>query len=107
MEQCTVCLILFSYLSHPEYPLIIAANRDEFYARPTLSVEYWSDAPTILAGRDLEHGGAWLGVTKSGRFAALTNYRDPAHQRPDALSRGHLVAGYLSGGLSQQSILRR
>jgi uncharacterized protein with NRDE domain len=95
-----MCLILFSYQNHPDYPLIIAANRDEFYSRPTLSANYWSDVPDILAGRDLEHGGAWLGVTKSGRFAALTNYRDPARNRAEALSRGRLAVGYLSGSLS-------
>ncbi|MDF2500973.1 MAG: hypothetical protein K0Q77_1687 [Anaerosporomusa subterranea] len=95
-----MCLILFAYQYHPEYPLIIAANRDEFYARPTLSADYWSDAPNILAGRDLEHGGAWLGVTRTGRLAALTNYRDPARQRTDALSRGQLSAKYLNSNLS-------
>jgi uncharacterized protein with NRDE domain len=72
-----MCLILFAYKVHPKYKLMVAANRDEFYQRPTAPAHFWKDAPDILAGRDLEKMGTWMGVTKSGQFAALTNYRDP------------------------------
>ncbi len=73
-----MCLILFSYKLHPDYRLILAANRDEFYNRPTASLDYWSDHPDVLAGRDLKGNGTWLGITRSGRLAAITNYREPA-----------------------------
>ncbi|MDZ4164996.1 MAG: NRDE family protein [Smithellaceae bacterium] len=92
-----MCLLLFSYDSHPDYRLILAANRDEFYARPTARAAFWDDDPQVLAGRDLRGGGAWLGITRQGRFAALTNFRDPASLREDAPSRGWLVLDYLSG----------
>lgn len=92
-----MCLILVAWRSHPQYPLVVAANRDEFFTRRTASADFWPDQPQILAGRDLEGGGTWMGVTRAGRFAALTNYRDPAAQRPDAPSRGALVADFLAG----------
>jgi uncharacterized protein with NRDE domain len=92
-----VCLILVAWRTHPGYPLVVAANRDEFFARRTASADFWADAPQVLAGRDLAAGGTWLGITKTGRFAALTNYRDPASHRPAAPSRGQLVAGFLRG----------
>ncbi|MEH7122632.1 NRDE family protein [Bacillus sp. JJ1773] len=92
-----MCLILFAYKVHPEYRLIVAANRDEFYARPTAPAHYWEDHPYILAGRDLEKMGTWMGVTTSGRFAALTNYRDPNEIVGGKRSRGELVAGFLQG----------
>jgi uncharacterized protein with NRDE domain len=79
----------------------VAANRDEFHARPTARAEWWPDHPEILAGRDLEAGGTWLGVTRTGRFAALTNYRDPEQRRrPEAPSRGALVTSILESGAS-------
>lgn len=90
-----MCLILIAWQIHPDYPLVVAANRDEFFARPTAPAAFWPDAPHILAGRDLQAGGSWLGITRQGRFAALTNFRDPAMQRQDAASRGQLVAGFL------------
>jgi uncharacterized protein with NRDE domain len=90
-----MCLILLAHRAHPDYRLIVAANRDEWFRRPTAAAAFWDDAPDIFAGRDLEQKGTWLGVTRTGRFAALTNYRDPAHQRADAPSRGHLVSGFL------------
>jgi len=90
-----MCLVLFAYDAHPRYRLVLAANRDELYARPTAPAAFWDDAPELLAGRDLREGGTWLGVTRGGRFAAVTNFRDPAAQRPGAPSRGALVAGYL------------
>jgi uncharacterized protein with NRDE domain len=92
-----MCLILLAHRASPDYPLIIAANRDEFYARPTAPASFWDDAPHVLAGRDLEAGGSWLGVTRSGRWAALTNYRDPPMPKPGRASRGALVADYLRG----------
>ncbi len=92
-----MCLILFAYGIHPRYRLILAANRDEFYARPSAAAAFWDDAPNLLAGRDLQDGGTWLGITRRGRFAALTNYRDPASLRAEAPSRGRLVGDYLRG----------
>ena len=85
-----MCLIVFAW------PLIVAANRDEFYARPSLPLAQWPHAPHVYAGRDLEAGGTWLGVGANGRFAALTNIRNPL-QPPAAKSRGELVAQFLSG----------
>ncbi|MGZ7455974.1 NRDE family protein [Pseudomonas sp. Ma2-10] len=94
-----MCLIVFAWRpGHPQ-PLIVAANRDEFYARPSLPLAQWPEAPHVHAGRDLEAGGTWLGVGANGRFAALTNIRDP-HQPPARKSRGELVARFLSGDRS-------
>lgn len=90
-----MCLILFAYKVHPKYPLIVTANRDEFYDRPTQKAHWWDTQPAILAGKDLKGGGTWLGVTQSGRFAALTNYRDLRHICPDAPTRGTLVTNFL------------
>jgi uncharacterized protein with NRDE domain len=90
-----MCLIAFAWKTHPDYPLIVAANRDEWRARSTAAAHWWSDAPHILAGRDLEAGGTWLGVTRDGRFAALTNFRDPSDKKPGAPSRGELVRAFL------------
>ena len=92
-----MCLILVAWQAHPDYPLVVAANRDEFFRRRSASAEFWADRPQVLAGRDLEAGGTWLGLTRTGRFAALTNFRDPSSHRPDAVSRGRLVAGFLAG----------
>ncbi|MBX4137736.1 NRDE family protein [Pseudomonas sp. S5F11] len=93
-----MCLIVFAWRPGHAQPLIVAANRDEFYARPTLPLAQWPDAPHVYAGRDQEAGGTWLGVSADGRFAALTNIRDP-HQPPARKSRGELVARFLSGSL--------
>jgi uncharacterized protein with NRDE domain len=89
-----MCLILVAWRAHPDYPLVVAANRDEFFARPTAPASSWPDKP-ILAGRDEKEGGTWMGITRSGRFAALTNYRDPTRDRGVASSRGRLVVDYL------------
>ncbi len=94
-----MCLIAFAYRVHTAFPLVVAANRDEFYARPTAPASFWDDQPTILAGRDLECMGTWLGVTRGGRFAAVTNYRDPHDVRTSAESRGTLVSRFLAGDL--------
>jgi uncharacterized protein with NRDE domain len=91
-----VCLILFAWQAHPRYPLVVAANRDEFHDRPTRPAGFWQDAPGVLAGRDLQAGGTWLGVSRGGRFAAVTNYREPlAPEIPLERSRGHLVRDFL------------
>ena len=91
-----MCLIALSWQSDPAWPLIIAANRDEFFNRETRPAQWWPNDPRILAGQDLEAGGTWMGVTRDGRFAALTNVRQPgAH--PALRSRGELVAAWLSG----------
>jgi uncharacterized protein with NRDE domain len=92
-----MCLILFAWRVHPRFPLVVAANRDEYHARVTAPVALWDDAPGVLAGRDLQAGGTWLGVDRRGRFAAITNVRDPARVVADAPSRGELVADFLTG----------
>jgi uncharacterized protein with NRDE domain len=92
-----MCLIIFLYDNHPDYRLILAANRDEFYDRPTSPLAFWDDSPAVLAGRDLKGKGTWLGITKNGRIAAITNFREPALFKPDAPSRGLLVSDYLTG----------
>jgi len=91
-----MCLVLFAYHCHSRYKLVVAANRDEFFERPALPAAFWPDEPHILAGRDLKEGGTWMGITKGGRFAVLTNYRDPSRLKPDRKSRGHLVQNYLT-----------
>ncbi|MDE0271014.1 MAG: NRDE family protein [Gammaproteobacteria bacterium] len=91
-----MCLILFAYRLTPGQPLIVAANRDEFYARPSAAAHWWEDAPGLLAGRDLQAGGTWLGVQANGRFAAVTNFTDPDLPTPPR-SRGALVADFLRG----------
>ncbi|TKK36070.1 hypothetical protein PspCFBP13528_02125 [Pseudomonas sp. CFBP13528] len=93
-----MCLIVFAWRPGHAQPLIVAANRDEFYARPSLPLAQWPDEPRVYAGRDQEAGGTWLGVNADGRFAALTNIRDP-HQPPSRKSRGELAARFLSGSL--------
>ena len=84
---------------HPDFPLIVAANRDEFYARPTAPADRWADAPQVIGGRDLEAGGTWLGITENGRFAAVTNVREPG-QPAGQRSRGDLTRQYLLGTAS-------
>jgi uncharacterized protein with NRDE domain len=98
-----VCLVLIAWRADPDYPCVVAANRDEFHGRPTARAEWWPDRPRILAGKDLEAGGTWLGLTRTGRFAALTNYRDPELRRAAAPglavpSRGQLVTSLLESG---------
>jgi len=87
--------MLFAWRAHPDYPLVFAGNRDETYLRPSAPAAFWDDQPRLFGGRDLEKGGSWLGLTLSGRIAAVTNYRDgPAH-RSAPRSRGELVANFL------------
>ena len=92
-----MCLIVFAWKVIPGLPLIAAANRDEFYDRPAAPAAWWEDHPQVYAGRDLRGGGTWLGVSRDGRFAGLTNLRAPGERRDGAPSRGALVADYLSG----------
>jgi len=99
-----VCLLAFAYHQHPDAPLIVTSNRDEYYSRPTSAMHWWRDAP-VLAGRDLQANGTWMGVTRNGRCAAITNYRDvPADGKVPArpLSRGSLVKDFLCAGDSAE-----
>ena len=92
-----MCLILIAYRTRADWPLVVAANRDEYYHRPSRSIRFWETAPQVLAGQDLKGGGTWMGVTRTGRFGALTNVRNPAAHQPAAPSRGGLVRGFLEG----------
>ena len=113
-----MCLILVAWQSHPDYALVVAANRDEFYARPAAAAHWWQDAPTVLGGRDLAEvigdAGTWMGIAGAqhgqdspvgARFAALTNYRAPSEKRTDARSRGELVAHFLRGNQTPDEYL--
>jgi uncharacterized protein with NRDE domain len=102
-----MCLILLMWRVHPEYPCVLAANRDEFHGRPTEAAGWWPEIPDLLAGKDMEAGGTWLGITRGGRFAALTNYRDPALVRHGVPSRGKLVTGFLGSRESVADALER
>ncbi|CAM2010888.1 NRDE family protein [Acanthopleuribacter pedis] len=102
-----MCTLLIAYQVHDAVPLVIAANRDEFYKRPTQRLAFWDDHPDLLAGRDLEQGGTWLGVSRHGRFAALTNFRDPAAVLEQAPSRGLLVRDYLAHHQSHDAFVQR
>jgi uncharacterized protein with NRDE domain len=101
-----MCLILFAYRVHPGYKLILAANRDEYYNRPSGPAHWWENTPFLLAGKDLRAGGTWLGITKSGKIAAVTNYRNMKSHREDARSRGTLVSRYLLSGVSPGEYLK-
>ena len=102
-----MCLILVAWRVHPMFPLVVAANRDEFFARPTRPAGFWPQFPHLVAGQDQQGGGTWMGSTRDGRFAALTNFRDPAAYRDDAPSRGHLVRDFLTGTTSPETYLDR
>lgn len=91
-----MCILTFSYKTHPHHPLVVAANRDEFYIRPTEPAHLWEDAPHILAGRDAEKGGTWLGVSAKGRMVAITNYRDPELVETGMHSRGRIATDFLN-----------
>jgi len=95
-----MCLVTLAWHSHPRYRLIVAANRDEFFARPATALQWWRDRPGILAGRDLQAGGTWLGIGRNGHFAALTNFREPLRPRYHKHTRGELVADYIDGDRS-------
>src|SRR5580658_4635764 len=101
-----MCLILVAWRVHPEYPFLLAANRDEYHARAAAPAAWWTE-PRILAGRDLTAGGTWLGVARDGRFAALTNFRDPTVAQREAPSRGELVPATLAAKLPAQQRLQQ
>ncbi|MCB0790829.1 MAG: NRDE family protein [Flavobacteriales bacterium] len=99
-----MCLIALAYKAHPRYPFIFAANRDEFLDRPAAPAHFWEDAPDILAGCDLQAGGTWMGITRAGRFAAITNFRDLRRsQRTDGPSRGLLVRDALEHAIDPRA----
>lgn len=102
-----MCLAVFAYRMHPEFDLIFAANRDEFYERPSRPAQYWDSFPQILGGQDERSGGTWLGVTTGGRFSALTNYRDLRNIKEDAPSRGHLVLNFLKGDMTPEQYMKK
>lgn len=102
-----MCMILFAYDAHPGYKLIVAANRDEDYSRPTAPAAFWGQDSLILAGKDLEQGGTWMGITKGGRYAAITNYRDPSFKRARPLSRGRIVREYLECDIPTQLFMEK
>jgi uncharacterized protein with NRDE domain len=101
-----MCLILVAWKIHPEVPLAVAANRDEFHARPAARAAFWDDRPDVLGGRDLQAGGTWMGVSRGGRFAAVTNYRGGTEPGA-AESRGSLVTRYLAGAQVAELAVRK
>ena len=92
-----MCLVVFAWQQHPDYRLIVAANRDELHARPAEAMHWWPDRPDTLAGRDLQAGGTWLAVQRNGRFATVTNFRERFRPRPGKQSRGKLVTDFVNG----------
>jgi uncharacterized protein with NRDE domain len=102
-----MCLLVAAVESHPDYRLVLAGHRDEFHDRPTAPLAWWDDAPDILAGRDLQAGGTWLGVDRGGRMSVVTNFRAPGSQREAAPSRGLLVPGFLASGLAAAPFVDR
>ena len=106
-----MCLIVFAWHVVPGAPLVAAANRDEFYDRPTAAAGAWPENPKVYAGRDLKGGGSWMGINQEGpngpRFAALTNIRGPQERREDAPSRGALVADFLAGDLDAEAYIAK
>jgi uncharacterized protein with NRDE domain len=100
-----VCLILFANEANSRYRLVLAANRDEAYSRPTAPAAFWEEAPKVLAGKDLKSGGSWMGVTRSGKVAAVTNFRGPGKVWESSPSRGTLVSNFLMNGDSPDVFL--
>lgn len=102
-----MCLIVFAWDVHPKYKLILAANRDEFYDRPSSPAGFWQDHPDILGGRDLKAGGSWMTVSSKGHVAAVTNYRDISNIKPDANSRGELPTGFMLSDCSPSAYIQQ
>ena len=102
-----MCLILLAWQCHPDYPLLVAANRDEYYQRPTRDAAFWPEDPDLLAGKDLEAGGTWLGIHRRGRFAAITNFRGGEQPETSALSRGLLPLQFLRNDLGAREYARQ
>ncbi|MBT8092359.1 MAG: NRDE family protein, partial [Gammaproteobacteria bacterium] len=101
-----MCLLVLAVGRHPEHPVILAGNRDEFHARSATEAHWWTDKPDILGGRDLEAGGTWLALHRNGRFATVTNFRDAQPRSPGRRSRGHLVTDYLESAMPPLQYLR-
>ncbi len=102
-----MCLLIAAFGVHPRYPLVLAGNRDEFHARPTAPLGWWTEPEGMLAGRDLAAGGTWLGVGRDGRLAVVTNFRDRATAPGTAPSRGTLIPGFLGGDLCAMDYARQ
>lgn len=102
-----MCLIAFAWDYHPKYKLILAANRDEFYERPTRAASFWEDNPDIFGGRDLQALGTWMAISKQGKFGALTNYRDIKNIKSDARSRGEIISDYFNSNSSQEGFIKK
>jgi len=102
-----MCILFIAVNQHRDYPLIIAANRDEFHRRPTSVSNFWYDHKNILAGRDLSAGGTWMGINRAGKVAALTNIRAPREERPNAKTRGELVVNYLHDDICENDYLHQ
>jgi uncharacterized protein with NRDE domain len=98
-----MCLIVFAWQLVQNTPLVAVGNRDEFYDRPAQAANWWTEFPDVFAGRDLRGGGTWLGVTRTGRFAAVTNVRNPELLKPDGPTRGALASNFLVGTASPQA----
>jgi uncharacterized protein with NRDE domain len=102
-----MCLLALAWKAHPRYTLILAGNRDERHARATVAAGFWEEAPEVLAGRDLEAGGTWLGVTAAGRYAVVTNYREGLHPAKAPHSRGALTAQFLKSKITPEAYLHQ
>jgi uncharacterized protein with NRDE domain len=102
-----MCILFIAVNQHPDYPLIVAANRDEFHSRGTSPSHFWPEYKGVLAGKDKLAGGSWMGVSQSGKLAALTNIRAPEKERQDAISRGELVMDFLTNDYSEQDYLKK
>jgi uncharacterized protein with NRDE domain len=101
-----MCLVVFAWQADPRFPLILAANRDEQHGRPTVPMSWWADRPDVLAGRDLQAGGTWLAVSRRGRFATVTNYREHQRPAPGLDSRGSLVTDFVASEAAAGDYLR-
>ena len=101
-----MCLLVFAWKTHPDYPLIFAGNRDELHTRPSAAAGFWQQSPRVLAGRDLQAGGTWLGMTTTGRFAVVTNYRAGLNPERAERSRGELAADFLQARIPPEVYLQ-
>lgn len=102
-----MCLLALAWKAHPDFTLILAGNRDERHARPSAAAAFWEDAPEVLAGRDLEAGGTWLGLTRAGRYAVVTNYREGLSPAKAPRSRGALTADFLRSHITPEAYLKQ
>jgi uncharacterized protein with NRDE domain len=100
-----MCIVVFHWAPETDAPLSLAANRDEFFARPTAAMHWWPDS-NVLAGRDLKNGGTWMGVSRTGRLALVTNVRDPSLRKSSAPSRGNIVSEFLESETDAQVFLQ-